>query len=143
MPTKNAIIRQISGITFAGKADSGHWTIMDGSPNFGGSDAAPRPKELLLFALGGCTSSDVVPILKKKKVPVEAYEVRVTAEVREEHPQVFTSIHLEYVITGEGINPVDVERAIELSITKYCAVTAMLSQAFPITHSYRIEKPQR
>lgn len=143
MATKHAVLRQISGISFAARGDTGHWVTMDGPPEFGGSSAAPRPKELLLFALGGCTSSDVIPILKKKKVPVEGYEVRITAETREEHPQVFTSIHLEYVITGEGINPADVERAIDLSLTKYCSVTAMLRQAVPITHSYRIEAPAR
>jgi putative redox protein len=143
MATKTATVRQIKGITFAAKGDSEHWVTMDGPPEFEGSSAAARPKELLLFALGGCTSSDVLPILKKKRVPVEAYEVRITAETREEHPQVFTSIHMEYVVTGEGINPADIERAIELSMTKYCAVTAMLKQGVPITHSYRIEKPQR
>lgn len=143
MPTKKAVVRQITGITFAARADSGHWITMDGAPQFGGSDAAPRPKEMLLFALGGCTSSDVLPILKKKQVPVEDYELHITAEVREEHPQIYTSIHLEYVITGEGIEPAAVERAIELSLTKYCAVTAMLGKAVPITHSYRIERPVR
>ena len=68
------------------------------------------------MALGGCTASDVVPILKKKHVPVQDFEVRIEADVREEHPQVFTDIHIEYVIYGNGIDPRDVERAIELSM---------------------------
>lgn len=138
MSTKTAIVRQVQGITFAAKSDSNHWVLMDGPETFMGSNAAPRPKELLLFALGGCTSSDVIPILKKKKVPLQGYEVRLTGNVREEHPQVFTDIHIEYLFYGEGISPTDVERAIELSITKYCSVTAMLRDSVKITHSYRI-----
>jgi putative redox protein len=138
MPTKTAIVKQLQGITFAAKSDSNHWVLMDGPENFEGSNAAPRPKELLLFALGGCTSSDVLPILKKKRVPVKGYEVRITGNVREEHPQVFTDIHMEYVFYGEGINPADVERAIELSTTKYCSVSAMLRNSVKLTHSYKI-----
>jgi putative redox protein len=111
---------------------------MDGPENFEGSNAAPRPKELLLFALGGCTSSDVIPILRKKRVPVKGYEVNITGNAREEHPQVFTDIHIEYVFYGDGIKCADVERAIELSMTKYCSVTAMLRDSVKITHSYRI-----
>ena len=139
MVTKHAIVRQISGITFAAKSDSNHWTIMDGPEDFGGSSAGPKPKELPLIALGGCTASDVVPILKKKRVTLTGFEVRLTGNVREEHPQIFTDIHIEYIVYGEGINPKDVERAIELSTTKYCSVSAMLKSSVNITHSYRIE----
>jgi putative redox protein len=138
MPTKTAVVRQIKGITFAAKSDSNHWIVMDGPENFDGSNAASRPKELLLLALGGCTSSDVISILRKKRVPLSGFELRLTGNVREEHPQVFTDIHMEYVFSGEGINPADLERAIDLSITKYCAVTAMLKNSVKITHSYTI-----
>ncbi len=140
MATKQAIIKQLQGNTLVARADSNHWVIMDGPTAFDGCDAGARPKELLLFALGGCTSSDVIPILKKKRVPLEGFEARLTASAREEHPQVFTDIHIEYVFYGDGINPADVERAIELSLTKYCSVTAMLRASVKITHSYRIEK---
>jgi putative redox protein len=139
MSKKSAIVKQVRGITFAAKSDTNHWVTMDGPETFGGSDAGPRPKELILMALGGCTASDVVPILKKKHVPVEDFEVRIEANVREEHPQVFTDIHIEYVIYGTGIEARDVERAIELSMTKYCSATAMLRASVNITHSYRIE----
>ncbi len=138
MPTKTAIVKQLQGITFAAKSDSNHWVLMDGPENFRGKQRRARPKELLLFALGGCTSSDVLPILKKKRVPIKGYEVRITGNVREEHPQVFTDIHMEYVFYGEGINPADVERAIELSTTKYCSVSAMLRDSVKLTHSYKI-----
>jgi putative redox protein len=112
---------------------------MDGPETFGGSDGGARPKELLLFALGGCTGSDVVSILKKKRVVLEEFETRLTAEVRDEHPQVFTSIHVEYVFYGSDILPTDVERAIELSTSKYCSVSAMLKESIKITYSYQIK----
>lgn len=140
MATKHAIVKQLQGITFAAKSDTNHWVIMDGPEIFGGSEAGSRPKELLLMALGGCTASDVLPILKKKRVTVDGFELHITGHVREEHPQIFTDIHLEYIFYGDDINPVDIERAIELSTTKYCAVSAMLRETVNITHSYRIER---
>jgi putative redox protein len=139
MSIKHAIVKQLEGLTFAAKSDSNHWITMDGPVAFGGSDAGVRPKELLLMALGGCTGSDVVSILKKKKVPLEGFETSITAHVSDDHPQVFTDIHIEYLFYGNGINPKDVERAIELSITKYCSVTAMLRASVKITHSYKIK----
>lgn len=143
MATKQALVRHLQGVTFAGKADSGHWVMMDGPSELGGSDAGSRPKELVLMALGGCTGSDVAAILQKKRIPFEDFELHITANVAEEHPQVFTSIHIEYVVFGENINPADVERAIELSTTKYCAVSAMLRASVKITHSYQIKAPRR
>lgn len=143
MKTKTALVKQVRGITLAAKSDSAHWVMMDGSETFGGSNAGSSPKELLLMALGGCTAMDVIPILKKKQTPVEGFEITLNATMQEEHPQVFTDIHVEYVLYGEGINPEDVERAIELSSTKYCSVSAMLKNSVKITHSYRIEKPSR
>jgi len=138
MATKKAVVKHIQGVTFMGKADSNHWVSMDGPENFGGSDAGTRPKELLMLALGGCSGSDVTSILTKKKVKVDSFEMNITAESAEEHPQVFTEMHIEYVFTGKNIPAKDVERAIELSLTKYCTVTAMLQKAMPISHSYRI-----
>jgi putative redox protein len=139
MTTKTVHVTQLRGITFAGMADSKHWVVMDGPEEFGGSGAAARPKELLLLALAGCTGSDVVSILKKKRAPLDKLELHLTAEQADEHPQVYTRIHVEYVCHGEELRPSDVERAIELSETKYCAVSAMLRPAVAITHSYRIE----
>lgn len=138
MAKKTAVVRQLQGITFAAKSDSNHWVMMDGSPAFGGSSAGASPKELVLMGLGGCTASDVVSILNKKRAPVSNVEVRLTANVTEEHPQVFTDVHVEYRIYGDGVNAADVERAIELSTTKYCSVSMMLKPAMKITHSYAI-----
>ncbi len=143
MAKKEAVVRHMQGVTFAGKADSGHWVMMDGPAQLGGSDAGSRPKELILIALGGCTGSDVAAILQKKRIPFEDFELHLTANMAEEHPQVYTSIHIEYVVSGENINPADVERAIELSTTKYCAVSAMLRASVEITHSYQIKPPRR
>lgn len=138
MAQKKAFIKQIKGITFAGKTDSNHWVIMDGPEEFGGSNAGIRPKELLLLGLGGCTGSDVVTILQKKKAAVDGFEINITSDVAEEHPQVFTKIHVEYVFYGKGLSGKDIERAIELSQTKYCSVTKMLEKAAEITHSFKI-----
>jgi len=82
-----------------------------------------------------------VAILRKKRVPVENVELRISANTAEEHPQVFTDIHIEYLFRGEGINAADVERAISLSTEKYCSVSAMLRGSVRLTHSYRIEEP--
>jgi putative redox protein len=140
MATKNAYITQIQprSVTFAGRTDSNHWITMDGVPQFGGSDAGIRAKELLMLALAGCTGSDVSSILAKKRAPIDGFDMRVTAEETEEHPKVYTSMHIEYLFYGTGIQAQDVERAIELSLTKYCGVHAMLGRAMTITHSYRI-----
>jgi putative redox protein len=138
MATKTALVKQLQGITFVGKTDSNHWITMDGPESFGGSNAGIRPKELLMLSLGGCTGSDVTSILSKKKIKLEGFEINITAESADEHPQVFTKMHLEYIFYGKDIPVKDIERAIELSLTKYCSVTAMLKKAMPIEHSYRI-----
>lgn len=138
MGQKSAYVKQIKGLSFVGKTDSNHWITMDGPEDFGGSNAGIRPKELLLLAIAGCTASDVTTILTKKKVKLADFEINVKADVTEEHPQVFTKLELEYVFYGKELNPKDLERAIELSLTKYCSVTAMFQKAMEITHSYRI-----
>lgn len=138
MAIKHAFIKQLQGITFAAKTDSNHWVTMDGPENFYGSNAGIRPKELILVSLGGCTGSDVIAILQKKRVPLKGFEMNITAEQAEEHPQVYTKIHVEYVFYGKELNASDLERAIELSTTKYCSVSAMLKKAVEITHSYKI-----
>lgn len=143
MAIKKAFVKQISGVTFLGKTESNHWVVMDGPEDFGGSNAGTRPKELLLLALGGCTGSDVATILKKKKINLEGFEMNISADVQETHPQVFTKINLEYVFYGKDV-PVDaVERAIELSLKTYCSVTAMLQKAVEITHTFRIEEEKK
>jgi putative redox protein len=101
-------------------------------------DTGPRPMQLLLIGLCGCTGMDVVSILQTKRQPFTGLQVKATAERAEEHPRVYTQIHLEFVVTGEGVDPAAVERSIELSQTKYCPASAMLEKAAEITTSYRI-----
>jgi putative redox protein len=136
--TKRAMLKQVDGMAFVAKGDSNHWVMMDGPESVGGLNAGSRPKELVLFALAGCTASDVVGILKKKRVSLRGFEMHLTGLEAEEHPRVFTEIHVEYVFFGDDIRKEDVERAIELSTTKYCSVSAMLTPKVKITHSYCI-----
>jgi len=132
-------VRQVLGTTFLARAASNHWVVMDSGTAAGGSGAGASPKELVLLALGGCTAHDVVAILRKKRAPLERLVVSVSAEEREEHPRIFTAIHLEYIFRGSGLREHDIERAIELSETKYCSVSAMLRGVATITTSWRIE----
>jgi putative redox protein len=136
---KEILLMQVEGITFVAKGGSNHWVVMDGSTDFGGNLAGSTPKELLLMALAGCTATDVVPILKKKRAPLQKLEINVRGNEREEHPRIFTDIHVEYVFYGDGLKAEDIKRAIELSSTKYCSVSAILAASAPISHSYRIE----
>lgn len=139
---KHAVVRQAQGMTFTGKADSNHWVVMDGSVAEGGSAAGTSPKEIVLLGLGGCTGMDVASILKKKRVHLDSFEINIRAEEADDFPRVFTKIHIEYVLHGRNIRAADVERAIELSQTKYCSVTAMLRKSAEVTHTYRIVHPE-
>lgn len=136
---KTNLIR-LQGLTFAVKGDSGHWVMLDGPAEHGGTEAAASPKELILFGLAGCTGMDVVSILTKRRRTLERFEIRVEAAVADTHPKVFTHIHLTFLLKGNGLTPKEVERAIELSRTKYCGVWAMLKQAVEISYTYTIEQ---
>jgi putative redox protein len=143
MSEHKAVLKQLSGITFVGKSDdTNHWITVDGPDSFGGSNAAMRPKELLLLSLAGCTSADVMAILQKKRIKLDDYQINITAEQTETHPKVYTKIDLEYVFTGKNIKEKDVERAIDLSQNVYCGVTAMLQKSVEITHNYKIITPE-
>jgi len=138
METKKVYLKQVKGLTLAAKGESNHWITMDGPENLGGNNAGIRPKELVLIALAGCTGSDVVSILQKKRINLTDFEINISAQQTEEHPKVFTHIDLEYVFYGKGIQLKDVERAIELSTQTYCGVSTMLKKAMTINHTYRI-----
>ena len=127
------------GLRLVGEASSGPAIVLDHVlPGEEGRETGPRPLELLLIGLAGCSGMDVVSILQKKRQPFTGLQVKVTAERADEHPRVYTHIHLEYVVTGQGVEPQAVERAIELSQSKYCPAAAMLSKAVEITTSYQI-----
>ncbi|MFC2088870.1 OsmC family protein [Calditrichota bacterium] len=134
----NAKVTQIKGVTFIGKASSNHWIAMDGPEEFHGSEAATRPKELILIGLAGCSGSDVASILNKMREKVNKFEIDVDAESADEHPKVFTKIHLTYKFWGDNLKESNIEKAINLSQDKYCSVTAMLKSSVEITYSYKI-----
>jgi putative redox protein len=136
MPKAKAV--HIKGVTFMGITDSNHWVPMDGPQEFGGSDAGTRPKELLLMSLAGCTGSDVISILRKMREPYTKFEVDIDAEMSNEHPKVYTKIEVIYKIWGDGIKEANLKRAIELSETRYCGVSAMLKNSVEITNRYEI-----
>jgi putative redox protein len=134
----NAEVVQVRGITFAGKAGSGHWALMDGSAKFRGSEGANSPKELVLVGLGGCTGADVTSILHKMREKIKRFEINLDAETASEHPKVFTKIHITYKFWGKDLKPENIEKAISLSQEKYCSVSAMLKKSIPITYSHEI-----
>jgi putative redox protein len=127
------------GLRLVGEVAGGPAIVLDHTlPGEEREETGPRPLQLLLMGLAGCTAMDVVSILRKKRQVFTGLQVSAAAERAEEHPRVYTQIHLEYVVTGEGVDPKAVERAIELSETRYCPAIAMLGQAVEITNSYRI-----
>ncbi len=119
------------------KNEQGVVVHMDGSPEIGGEDLGTRPMQLVLMALGGCTSMDVLSMLKKMREDVKSYKVTVDAERATEHPMVFTKAHIHYVLQG-NLKKENVERAIQLSMDKYCSVTHILNKTATITHSFEI-----
>ncbi|HQG37532.1 MAG TPA: OsmC family protein [Chitinophagales bacterium] len=121
------------------KNEQGIIVHMDGSPEIGGEDLGARPMQLILMGLGGCTSMDMLSVLKKMREDVKSYKVTVDAERATEHPMVFTKIHVHYILEGK-LKKENVEKAIALSMDKYCSVTHMLNKTATITHSYEIIK---
>ena len=126
------------GLSFDGTATSGFTIPMGTSAEFGGADDGMRPIELVLVGLAGCTAMDVISILQKKRQEVTGFEVRAHADRATEHPKVFTHVVLEFVVTGKNIDAAAVERAVELSSTKYCSAQAMLIKAVEIEHKIMI-----
>jgi putative redox protein len=130
-------------MNFSGTADTGYILPLDTDPDVGGGNEGFKPMELLLIGLVGCTGMDVISILLKKRQQVTAFQVTAHAERAKEHPKVFTKVLLEYQVTGVDIDARAVERAIELSETKYCPAQAMLMHSVTINHTYDIlEAPQ-
>ena len=126
------------GLTFTGSAGAEFKVPMGASEDVGGDDDGFRPMQLIAIGLAGCTAMDVMSILTKKRQKVASFKVRVTAKQDSEHPRVFTQLIIEYLLTGENIDEIAVQRAIELSETKYCPAQAMFNQIVPIELSYQI-----
>ena len=134
----SSTVRWDSGRAFQVEQD-GHRFVLDASPDAGGRELGPRPKALLLSGLGACTGIDVVSILEKMRVPFEGLEVQVSAELRDDHPKIYTGIHVRYVFRGKGLPLEKLRRAVQLSEETYCGVSAMLRPAVPITSEIVIE----
>jgi putative redox protein len=122
---------------FAGRSESNHWVMMDSTHN-GGDGAAPTPMELLLLSLGGCSAVDVWSTLERMREPLGSLRVEAEGERAEKHPRVFTRIHLTYRIGG-GVNKKKAERAVKLSMERYCSVSAMLEKTAEITSEIILE----
>ena len=127
-----------TGMGFVAETGSGHLLTMDGAPDGGGRNLAPRPMETVLAGTGACTAYDVVLILKRGRHDVRGCQVKVTAERAEQDPKVFTKIHMHFVITGVAVAPVAVERAVALSHEKYCSATVMLGKTAEVTTSFDV-----
>lgn len=117
-----------AGMAFHAETGSGHLLSMDGAPDGGGRNLAPRPMETVLAGTGGCAAYDVVLILKRGRHDVRGCEVRLSAERAASDPKVFTRIHMHFVVSGRGLPLAAVERAVQLSHEKYCSASAMLGK---------------
>ncbi len=131
-------VRWHEGMSFIAETSSGHLIAMDGAPEAGGRNLAPRPMELLLAGTGGCTAFDIVLILKRGRHEVSGCEVKLQAERAETDPKVFTKINMHFVVTGKNLKPAVVERAVQLSAEKYCSASIMLGKTAAISHSFEI-----
>ncbi len=133
-----ARIKWVEQVSFLGETESGHAVLMDGSPAVGGRNLGPRPMEMLLLGAGGCTSFDVISILKKSRQAISDCYVELSAERAEEDPKVFTKIHMHFVVKGRDLKPEQIERAIKLSAEKYCSASIMLGKMANITHDFEV-----
>ncbi|MCA1757393.1 MAG: OsmC family protein [Bacteroidales bacterium] len=118
----------------------GHHLMIDSAPEFGGENRGPKPKNLMLASIGGCTGMDVVSMLRKMRVPFDDLRIEVSGNITEEHPRHFDTIHIIYIIKGLNIPRDKVETAVNLSQEKYCGVTYSLRQSASITHEIIIEE---
>ena len=126
------------GMSFLAETGSNHLVTMDGAPDGGGRNLAPRPMEMVLLGTGGCTAYDVVVILKKSGQDVTGCEVKLTAERASTDPKVFTRIHMHWTVRGRGLKRNLVEHAVRLTHEKYCSATAMLSKTAEVTREFEV-----
>ncbi|HUP96295.1 MAG TPA: OsmC family protein [Usitatibacter sp.] len=135
-----ARVHLTEGLTFVAESGSGHAIVVDASPDVGGRNLGPRPMELVLMGTGACTAIDVMLILRKARQAVTGCVVELESERAKEDPKVFTKIHFHFVVTGVGLAPGQVERAINLSRDKYCSATAMLAKTAAVTSDFEIRE---
>ncbi len=134
-----ATVKWVDNAMFLGESGSGHSVVMDGPPDQGGRDLGIRPMEMLLLGLGGCSSFDVMAMLKKSRQAVRDCRCELKAERADAVPAVFTRIHLHFVVTGDELKESHVARAVQLSAEKYCSASIMLEAAgVEVSHSHEI-----
>ncbi len=133
-----AQVTWVENVGMVGQTGSGHALVMDAAPEAGGHNLGPRPMEMLLLGLGSCSTIDVVTILKKSGQPLRDCKVALRAQRATTDPKVFTHIHLEFTVCGEGLKPEKVAQAIKLSADKYCSASKMLGAVAEISHSYTV-----
>ena len=133
-----ARVRWVGDMSFVGESGSGHTVTLDGAPQFGGRNLAPRPMELVLIGLGGCNGFDIVKLLKEAGQRVRDVELRLEAERADSEPAVFTHIRGHYVVSGIGLDEQAVAKAVEASAKQYSSVSRMLEQSVRITYDYEI-----
>ncbi len=133
-------VKWVEAVSFLAQSESGHAVLMDGPPEGGGRNLGPRPMEMLLMGMAGCSTYDVIHILKKGRADVRDCVVEVDADRADTDPKVFTKIHLHFIVTGRGLKAEAVERAIKLSAEKYCSASIMLGQVVPITHDFEVKE---
>ena len=130
----------LEDMTYVAQSPSGHAVVMDGPPELGGHNLGPRPMEMLLMGMGGCTAVDVVSILRKARQDLRGCEIEIAAERADSDPKVFTQIHVHFILTGQDLSAKHIERAIHLSAEKYCSASIMLGQTASITHTFEIRQ---
>ncbi|MCP5158591.1 MAG: OsmC family protein [Gammaproteobacteria bacterium] len=131
----------LEDMTYVAQSPSGHALVMDGPPELGGHNLGPRPMEMLLMGMGGCTAIDVVNILRKARQDLHGCEVQLEAERADSEPKVFTQIRVHFIFTGQNLSTKQIERAIHLSAEKYCSASIMLGQMAHITHTFETRQP--
>lgn len=127
-----------NGMAFSAETGSGHVLVMDGAPDGGGRNLAPRPMETVLAGTGGCTAYDVVLILKRGRLDVRGCQVVITSERSPTDPKVFTKVHMHFAVSGPGLTEAAVERAVRLSHEKYCSASIMMAKTAEITTSFEV-----
>lgn len=133
-----ARVKWVEGALMVAESGSGHAQVLDGPPEYGGRNLGPRPMEMLLMGMGGCSEFDVVHILTKGRHEVSLCEVELTAERAATDPKVFTKIHMQFRLAGPGLTEKAVERAITLSAEKFCSASIMLGQVAEVTHGFEL-----
>jgi putative redox protein len=131
-------IKYIENVCLMAESESGHSLIIDGSPEIGGRNLGVRPMEMILMGLGGCTTMDILTILRKKRQNITDCVIEIDSQRRDTIPKIFSKIHLHFIITGDNLNEKHVQQAVQLSAEKYCSVSEMLKHSVEISYDYEI-----